>query len=247
MSRNTVLIHCRKCKEYHEAPFGLELWICPGCGKNLTRRYKMASRSMQEAILHEEKRNRIREEKKNAVKEEKRAFEEKHRDKSQALIDAAKKLLAESGFTYNYVIPWTYPAVDQVYVFIVDSVARMPFEESGGGMDWETCSLRRWLNNDFFQALPCQVKQHVVKHRHTAESHRGVLSTGEIALSDKIFLPSKEDGASKLYSYVRYDELCSTWTCDEFVRPSMAYTMTMIDKRPKTDALSVRPSFVLQL
>lgn len=90
------------------------------------------------------------------------AISEAHKDDTACICETAHKLIMGSGFPYKYTLPIVYPTKGRVLLVITESVAYLPFEESGRGMNWRDCSLRQWLNSDFLASLPNAIKERIV-------------------------------------------------------------------------------------
>jgi hypothetical protein len=102
----------------------------------------------------EEQRRKEEEERKRLAEERRRAEEEEVRR-----IAAIKKPFEDAGFKVLHLDEENH----RVLVITKDCVAKMPYHKSGGDVTWETCTLRQWLNNEFYENLPPQIKSLVIE------------------------------------------------------------------------------------
>ena len=72
-----------------------------------------------------------------------------------------------------------------------DVVAKMPYHEPGGDITWEGCTLRKWLNNDFYDGLPAHIKSRVVEVVNQNPDN-GTIPGGN-PTRDKVFLLSIDE------------------------------------------------------
>lgn len=84
------------------------------------------------------------------------------------------------------------------------SVATMPMSESSSDADWGTSSLRTWLNGEFIELLPTEVKDALVSV--AKQTNRYTASSEQEATDDKVWLISYSElvGSLESGSY-RYD------------------------------------------
>lgn len=77
-----------------------------------------------------------------------------------------------------------------------------PYHEAGGDVTWETCSLRSWLNNDFFGAAFTSAEQNaVISVLNQNDNNAKYGTNGGNATSDKVFLLSLEECAVRAYGF----------------------------------------------
>lgn len=69
----------------------------------------------------------------------------------------------------------------------------MPYHTPGGAVDWEHCTLRRWLNGSFYRALPLTVRSRVleVENCNAANAKHG--THGGNPTVDRVFLLSIDE------------------------------------------------------
>lgn len=82
---------------------------------------------------------------------------------------------------------------DRVLAIAQSCVALMPYHTPGGAVDWEHCTLRRWLNGSFYRALPLTVRSRVleVENRNAANAKHG--THGGNPTVDRVFLLSIDE------------------------------------------------------
>jgi hypothetical protein len=89
---------------------------------------------------------------------------------------------------------WQVLTVDEdrarALVITKEIIAKMPYHQSCEAITWEDCSLREWLNTDFYDSLPASVKARVIKvtNQNPDNSHYGAF--GGNPTRDKVFLLS---------------------------------------------------------
>jgi tetratricopeptide (TPR) repeat protein len=71
-----------------------------------------------------------------------------------------------------------------------DIIAKMPYHQPGGSITWADCTLRRWLNLEFYSSLPAHIKSRVVEvtNQNSDNPHYG--TAGGAPTRDKVFLLS---------------------------------------------------------
>ena len=81
-------------------------------------------------------------------------------------------------------IRWRVLSVDEAasraLVITEDIIAQQPYHGPGGAITWSECSLRRWLNTEFWSSLPADLRSRVVEV--TNQNNAGE------ATRDKVFL-----------------------------------------------------------
>lgn len=227
-----VSLRCPQCGRWDDVPADLPTWVCPQCGKDMRgdfqKAIKAAKRWEKRKQRWDKQDQRIADrkaEEERRAEQQRRAFSVAHRTDSERIIDFIKELTQNCNFPYRYRIPYTYPTKEQALLLITESVATLPFEESGGGMNWQDCSLRRWLNNDFLNSLPSAVRNCIVceSRECTGRNGRGLFSSNELTTSEPIFILGKKDldGAGKTL-YQSCGIKSSFWLRDE-LGPSKAW------------------------
>ncbi len=200
--KTTVILQCSRCGQRSDVPKNISTWVCPSCGKNMERDLLKALRSEERWEKRQQQwarqDQRIADKKaaaKKAAEQQQKAFSEAHKDDTARICESAHKLIKESGFPYRYTLPIAYPTKGRVLLVVTESVASLPFEESGGGMNWQGCSLRRWLNNDFLASLPDPIKARIVlgSRKCTGRNGRGLFCSNNLTTAEKIFVLGKDD------------------------------------------------------
>ncbi|MDR0848871.1 MAG: DUF6273 domain-containing protein [Propionibacteriaceae bacterium] len=74
-----------------------------------------------------------------------------------------------------------------------DIVTQKPYHEQHVDVTWEDCSLRRWLNSEFFDSLPAQVKSRVVEVTIQNPDNEQYLTKGGNPTKDLVFLLSSDE------------------------------------------------------
>lgn len=183
-------------------PKSLQTWICPSCGKNMERDLRKAIRAQERWDKRRQQWDRrdqriadrkASEEKAAALKQQ--AFEEAHKSDGERISTAAYKLIKDSGFSYRYILPIIQPLKGRALLVIAESVATLPFEESGGGMNWRDCSLRQWLNSEFLTSLPSPIQNRLVAENRecTGRNGQGIFSSTELITSERVSILGKKD------------------------------------------------------
>ena len=74
-----------------------------------------------------------------------------------------------------------------------DVVAKMPYHEPGGDITWESCTLRQWLNNDFYKGLPAEIQPRVVEVANKNPDNPAYGTPGGNDTKDRVFLLSIDE------------------------------------------------------
>ncbi|MDR0848865.1 MAG: DUF6273 domain-containing protein [Propionibacteriaceae bacterium] len=74
-----------------------------------------------------------------------------------------------------------------------DIVAEEPYHKRLTSITWEDCSLRKWLNTEFLDSLPEQVKSRVVEVTNQNPSNKEYKTAGGNATKDQVFLLSIDE------------------------------------------------------
>ncbi len=78
----------------------------------------------------------------------------------------------------------------------------MSFNDAYGSVTWETCSLRKWLNGDFYdKSFSNQEKDFIISTTIQNEDNPRYLSSGGNPTKDKIFIPGVEDVYKTINSF----------------------------------------------
>jgi hypothetical protein len=127
----------------------------------------------------------------NSVRKEEEAKgnEMAFKDEAQKMLDQLNSGASESG------TEWTLLRLDEsagrALVIAKECVAKMPYHEPGGAATWEQCTLRGWLNSDFYEGLPADVRSRVIQSEN-ANADNCVVSGGNNT-KDFVFLLSIDD------------------------------------------------------
>jgi hypothetical protein len=71
----------------------------------------------------------------------------------------------------------------------------MPYNQEYGEFTWEACSLRKWLNNDFFNSFSQTEQSCIAVTNNTNENNQWFGTNGGNTTQDKVFLLSIEEVA----------------------------------------------------
>jgi hypothetical protein len=72
-------------------------------------------------------------------------------------------------------------------------VAKMPYHQYENLVTWENCTLRRWLNDEFYEKLPVQIKKRVVEVTNQNPNNSEYGTVGGVPTRDKVFLLSIDE------------------------------------------------------
>jgi tetratricopeptide (TPR) repeat protein len=102
-------------------------------------------------------------------------------EESARRVAVIRRLSEDAGFKVLHLDETNHRAL----VITEDCIAKMPYHEPGGEVIWEACTLRRWLNNEFYDSLPPQVKSLIIEV--TSQNNAGGPT------QDKVFLLSVDE------------------------------------------------------
>ena len=160
-------------------------------------------------------------------------------------------------------IEWIVLAEFRGRLFVISKyvLERRVFDESDKNVKWRDCSLRKWLNGDFYdKAFSPEEKKRIAVSRVTCVDReadmKGPMET--TVTEDKIFIPTKheteiffyEDRTCKATPHARDGKLLvhpeqgfsPWWLRGRTVGPSMAYQILGYTfEKPNTDFVGVRP------
>ena len=107
--------------------------------------------------------------------------------------DAVKKL---DMINNSAACPWDLVVLDEdtgaALVISREVIRMMPYDFPGGRpVTWSECSCREWLNNDFFQSLPDQIRDLAIKSRVTTPDNCAI--PGGQDTEDYVFLLSIDE------------------------------------------------------
>ncbi|MCR5847175.1 MAG: DUF6273 domain-containing protein [Lachnospiraceae bacterium] len=137
-------------------------------------------------------------------------------------------------------IEWVVLKVDGKRVFVVSKYALdfQPYDKNSNGVTWETCSLRKWMNDDFKNAAFSSVEQKRIPTVTVKNETNTYYNTpGGKDTKDKIFLLSTSE-VKKYIGYNSYDNNFQTgYSQKAIVAPTkyaqkkgaLAYTITQHD------------------
>lgn len=81
-----------------------------------------------------------------------------------------------------------------------DCVAKKPYHQPGGAITWEDCTLRKWLNQEFYDGLPLEVKSRTVKVVNQNPDNPYYGTPGGNPTYDRVFLLSQDEAKDYLKS-----------------------------------------------
>ena len=90
---------------------------------------------------------------------------------------------------------WTVMAKEDGKVLILSNtdVTYMPYNDSFQTVDWESCSLRTWLNNDFYASFTTPIQNRITTTTLDNPDNITYATSGGNSTEDKIFLFSYKD------------------------------------------------------
>ena len=141
-----------------------------------------------------------------------------------------------------------------------DCIAKKPYHHQFESITWERCTLRWWLNADFYNSLPEEVKARVVETsvRNPPNPESATPGTASSSTRDKVFLLSMEE-VGKLFKddsarMAAFEGVDSSW----WLRTSGAFPnyaarvnkngrISTIGGNVRSDACCVRPALWISL
>ncbi len=84
---------------------------------------------------------------------------------------------------------------NRVFAYTVDAVARMPYNSTNAAVTWSDCSLRRWLNGDFYNSTFTSEEKSRILNTAVNPGNNGFdtdVSSGPVT-NDNVFLLTLED------------------------------------------------------
>jgi hypothetical protein len=158
-----------------------------------------AERERLESEWQETERERLESERKQRKVERNRqkALREREQQKREAM-DVAERIISA---LFNETEPAKYDfrciAVDiendLALLIAEDIVEKMPYHRPGGAIPWENCTLRHWLNNDFYNQFPEKIKSLIADSEVTNNFNYKLDAVGGNNTIDKIFLLSAHE------------------------------------------------------
>ena len=93
----------------------------------------------------------------------------------------------------------------ELYVVSKYALDCKPYNEISVAMTWENCTLRKWLNEDFYKAAFSTAEQSVIKTTTVKNDDNPEHGTdGGNDTKDKVFLPSIADMVNTDYGFIEY-------------------------------------------
>ena len=114
-------------------------------------------------------------------------------------------------------VPWQVldvnPARDTALLIATEPVCRKAYEDHAEEATWETCSLRKWLNGEFFDTNFSDIEKSVIiETRLENPNYPDYPTPGCAPTNDRIFLLSSSE--EKRYCYFCSDNKDYLWTAD---------------------------------
>jgi tetratricopeptide (TPR) repeat protein len=141
-------------------------------------------------VLNTLEQERIVEEKRKRKAEEERRKQEEAERKRKAEEEAER---------------WSQPlmiakdSARNIGLFISrDIVTRMPYHKPDGNITWEGCTLRKWLNTEFYDGLPDSIKSRVVEATNQNPDNPQYKTPGGNPTKDRVFLLSIDEAKKYL-------------------------------------------------
>lgn len=77
-------------------------------------------------------------------------------------------------------------------LFVAEApVGKMPYNRIAGRTNWRDCSLRHWLNNEFYEMLPDELRSRIIEKRVITSGYSTY--SGDISSTDRVFIMSKSE------------------------------------------------------
>jgi tetratricopeptide (TPR) repeat protein len=102
---------------------------------------------------------------------------------------AIKKSLGDAEFKVLHLDEANHRAL----VITRDCVAQRPYHQSYIATTWEKCTLRSWLNNEFYNNLPSHIKSRVIEAFNQNPNNLSYGTAGGNATRDRVFLLSIDE------------------------------------------------------
>ena len=74
-----------------------------------------------------------------------------------------------------------------------EAVISMPYHEEEASCTWETCTLRKWLNDDFLKEFPASDRGHILRKRIQNPDNAEYQTHGGRDTEDRVFLLSIDE------------------------------------------------------
>jgi tetratricopeptide (TPR) repeat protein len=142
--------------------------------------------------------------------EQERIAEEKRRAE-EAEKARIKKSCEDAGFRVLHLDE----SNRRVLVITKDCVAKIPYHQPHIAITWEKCTLRNWLNNEFYNSLPSHIKSRVIEVTNQNPNNPEYGTVGGNATRDKVFLLSIDEARTYFSSNsdrsAKYQETGTWW------------------------------------
>ena len=120
-------------------------------------------------------------------------------ERAKRLEDSLGEIVVGSGDS-QISTGWRVLSIDDVkkraLVIAQECIAAMPYHEPGGSITWEVCTLRYWLNGEFYNSiLPEGIKRRAIEVENRNPDSRWDTPGGN-ATPDKVFLLSADEARS---------------------------------------------------
>ena len=142
---------------------------------------------------------------------------------------------------------------DKIELMTENIVCERPFSDTTENVTWETCSLRAWLNNEFYNSAFSAMEQRAIVTTTVVASDISDVNPDVFACTlgewtqDKVFLLNFFDASNNGYLRNHWSTFDSSWwTCSQCISdPSNASfvdrTTSYYSGLPLTDSCGVRP------
>jgi hypothetical protein len=100
---------------------------------------------------------------------------------------------ANRGNKYYWQTLFADKANQRTLVITWDCIAKGPYHQPGGNITWADCSLRKWLNNDWYSGLSATIKSRIAEVTNQNPSSASHGTPGGIPTRDKVFLLSIDE------------------------------------------------------
>lgn len=113
------------------------------------------------------------------------------RDEAQKVLDQLNGISKEAGAP-EWLLVNLDEATGRALVIAKDVIAQMPYDFPGGcAITWDKCTIRGWLNSDFYNGLPESVRSRVILAELETKDNCSI--PGGENTQDHVFLLSIED------------------------------------------------------